>query len=1145
MKRNILILQLIISSCLIAAQDSQFNVEIPRTPTAASLGKYGDIPVSYHTGVPSISIPVYTVQEGDLTLPISFSYHSSGIKINETASWVGLGWSLNAGGMISRTVVGGRDEGITSGIIDGDFSDESGWGWYKDYGLHAKILTPTSGNPNYQYPSSDTSTRAYHRDAAKGLVDSEPDIYTYNFGGYTGKFVFDDDRTAYTIPREDMLIEPVNDETEGDYFISWKITTPDGTKYYFGGTGATEQNYSYANGTGNITQQYNTATSWYLYKIESVNGDKWISLEYESEDYSVGDRLSHSIVIGNGVNCDVRTGGSLDYANEYIMLNKVKGKRLSNISTSSGIIEIDFIESSSVRTDLSKYSSTSGTEVNDEAKYLSEIRIKDEDDVILRKFVLDMDYFTSSSSSGYPSYPTISHDLKRLKLESIQEFSGDGTESKPAYEFTYNSTQMARRFSLACDYWGYYNGETSNQGLIPNGLTNQCNQNTLNGGADRSVSETHMKAWMLEKIKYPTGGETSFEYEAHQYNNGDPSLVDIGGLRIASITKDFVNNQPDVVIEYEYSNARLYTPDPYKNSNAFFWQDPDINYTLNNYHGGAGGGDEFGELLNAAPKSPLYSTQGFHIGYMTVKEIFSNDSYNHYTYTGETFSSSNTFPKTPPQNPIGKGQLTTTYHKKSDDSYNSYETNNYTTSTNDVSISAKKVTTVVCAHPNHSSDFADRTYCAVTDYTSKTRRHRLLSKVNYLDGVTTTTNYSYSTGDDHGNPIAIEVINSNSKTTKNEFLYPSDAGSGAPAQMYDDSNSDYLHMPGVLIQQTNKVGTNTVSKVLNNYTYDSEEDKLHPTSTVTYPSGGSEYTTVSYGFDDYDNIATIAKSDGVVDSYYWGYNHSLPVAKISNAEIDNTYEIISDTKTLETNYGNDVPEWQNLGTALVLDHDQSLSITIEITQVGGTGAYCEVRLKKPDNSYMISSDYFPGVSQLETSVLPSGSYQFQFGVEAGTSDRVFLTIDTDYNYTNIEQNIIYESFEEDENASTSYSKTGEKSNYGAYIIDLYADPGTYVLSYWQKSSSSAPWVYHETELINPPDTYTIASSGQYTDEIRFYPEGAQMETYTHDPGVGVTSITDINNQTTYYEYDEFGHLVKVNDPNGDLIQEVEYNFTNQ
>jgi len=345
MKRNILILQLIISSCLIAAQDSQFNVEIPRTPTAASLGKYGDIPVSYHTGVPSISIPVYTVQEGDLTLPISFSYHSSGIKINETASWVGLGWSLNAGGMISRTVVGGRDEGITSGIIDGDFSDESGWGWYKDYGLHAKILTPTSGNPNYQYPSSDTSTRAYHRDAAKGLVDSEPDIYTYNFGGYTGKFVFDDDRTAYTIPREDMLIEPVNDETEGDYFISWKITTPDGTKYYFGGTGATEQNYSYANGTGNITQQYNTATSWYLYKIESVNGDKWISLEYESEDYSVGDRLSHSIVIGNGVNCDVRTGGSLDYANEYIMLNKVKGKRLSNISTSSGIIEIDCIDS--------------------------------------------------------------------------------------------------------------------------------------------------------------------------------------------------------------------------------------------------------------------------------------------------------------------------------------------------------------------------------------------------------------------------------------------------------------------------------------------------------------------------------------------------------------------------------------------------------------------------------------------------------------------------------------------------------------------------------------------------------------------------------------------------------------------------------
>jgi len=46
------------------------------SPTAASLGKYSDIPVSYHTGVPNISVPLYTVTEGDLQLPISLSYHA-------------------------------------------------------------------------------------------------------------------------------------------------------------------------------------------------------------------------------------------------------------------------------------------------------------------------------------------------------------------------------------------------------------------------------------------------------------------------------------------------------------------------------------------------------------------------------------------------------------------------------------------------------------------------------------------------------------------------------------------------------------------------------------------------------------------------------------------------------------------------------------------------------------------------------------------------------------------------------------------------------------------------------------------------------------------------------------------------------------
>ena len=87
----------------------------PPSPNAASLGQYGDIPVSYYTGVPNISIPLYTINSGEIKLPISLSYHSSGIKVTQEASWVGLGWALNAGGVITRSCV----------LYTGDADDDS------------------------------------------------------------------------------------------------------------------------------------------------------------------------------------------------------------------------------------------------------------------------------------------------------------------------------------------------------------------------------------------------------------------------------------------------------------------------------------------------------------------------------------------------------------------------------------------------------------------------------------------------------------------------------------------------------------------------------------------------------------------------------------------------------------------------------------------------------------------------------------------------------------------------------------------------------------------------------------------------------------------------------------------------------------
>ena len=80
------------------------------SPNAAELGKYGKIPVSYFNGLPNISVPLTELKARGYTLPIYLSYHASGNKPDQHPGWVGLGWSLHAGGCINRVVNGMKDE---------------------------------------------------------------------------------------------------------------------------------------------------------------------------------------------------------------------------------------------------------------------------------------------------------------------------------------------------------------------------------------------------------------------------------------------------------------------------------------------------------------------------------------------------------------------------------------------------------------------------------------------------------------------------------------------------------------------------------------------------------------------------------------------------------------------------------------------------------------------------------------------------------------------------------------------------------------------------------------------------------------------------------------------------------------------------
>jgi hypothetical protein len=92
-----------------------FGQDLPKvikpSPGTSALFRFSDYPMDYSTGLPQISIPIYEVQSGSLSVPISISYHASGRRVSDQDGPVALGWRLNAGGMISRTVYGSPDFG--------------------------------------------------------------------------------------------------------------------------------------------------------------------------------------------------------------------------------------------------------------------------------------------------------------------------------------------------------------------------------------------------------------------------------------------------------------------------------------------------------------------------------------------------------------------------------------------------------------------------------------------------------------------------------------------------------------------------------------------------------------------------------------------------------------------------------------------------------------------------------------------------------------------------------------------------------------------------------------------------------------------------------------------------------------------------
>lgn len=259
----------------------------PVSPEAAALSKSVNYPVNLNTGIPSIEIPLYKIETGGMTLPITLNYHAGGFKINERSTNVGLGWSLSCDLQITRTI---------NGLDDIAGSSTGGVGYIANTKMKIGSSTNSSDDPSMAYPLYDGSSSAY--DLAAGLVDGMPDKFNYRLLNKSGSFYFRKDQSGsgyviVPVPFDNLKIS--YDGANGVF----TIVDSDGTVYTFGGSVATE-----------YTTVDNNVTSWKCVQVANATNTDVISFAYQAKstikNVVAGDRIEY---YNNGNPCALANFG--------------------------------------------------------------------------------------------------------------------------------------------------------------------------------------------------------------------------------------------------------------------------------------------------------------------------------------------------------------------------------------------------------------------------------------------------------------------------------------------------------------------------------------------------------------------------------------------------------------------------------------------------------------------------------------------------------------------------------------------------------------------------------------------------------------------------------------------------------------------
>ena len=1110
-------------------------VVIPPSPAAAALFHDIDVPIDYYTGVQKLSIPLYTIKLGSLQVPINLHYRATGIKVEEDAGWTGLGWDLDAGGAVGRSIIGWPDEDLNIG-----------------YRRTAQFLgMPAPGDLNavdawFTNFSEDTCDQ-YNLSLGK-TMEMTPDDYFINICGNSARLFFDQNAQPYLSPYKPWKIT-------GNEAAGYTVVTDDGTIYVL---------QLAENSTNTVetlpTDDHSTPvtgnTSWYLTQIISANKTDTINLSYKAVSYTVPTYIpteSMSLPWTTATSpCGVGTPSG-DHTWTYVT-HAVTGYVISNISTRNQ--RVDFISSES-RIDIPDSTKGLPYKLDGINVYFTSAGSPD---VLLKSFLFNYDYYNSGDSAS----------MQRLRLLSMTESDPTGNLVEN-YSFTYHDSVLPAKTSMAQDLWGYYNGKDGNSTMIPSFTGNNGQIVTL---ADRSVDTTKAGLGLLTSIRYPTGGTTSFEYESNRWGQS---------------TSTDASTQQTAHTSTEGGGATNFDSENFTIDSAQY-----VTLLWTNQEPQAKVGDAIVKLINTGNSTTVFGNAV--IGSNQTETIFlqvgsyqltaTRESSDEYASIRATWQI--TIPNPYVGNPIGGARIKRMVQFDGTDSTIkrfTYLLNDSVSSGNSLGnsiYSSFEYVPQICDAGGASYKAGEWTMYAQhsTSVTALGTVHGgtvAYTKVTVLsgdNGENGSEEYDYNFVNDIGGggypyapPASFDDVRG---LLVRKVLYRSD---GTLVQEIDNSYSYNTNQGDPNFRSIYGVKSGTLHRSIEFgtggcpagpgwgfssrlYQQDQFWPTLYSTSRTDYSStGNNSITTTSYFTYDQQNtqvnkkVVITSKLDSVLTytTFADGIQGNSVYTEMINRNMISV-PIESDEYRDNTFLAKRVTNYSFFPSGA---NQMLLPSTVQLQRIPGP---------------------------LETRLLFDRYDQRGNTVTENKSADAFHTYV--YDYQNIypvaeivnadSGDVAYTSFEADGTGNWSinggsvdntHSITGRNSYQSGTITKFGLNPATtYIVSYWsQNGAYSIPGTisgypqqgktvsYHNpawtlyVHKVTGQSAITVNATG-HIDELRLYPATAQMTTYTYDPLVGMTTQMDAGSRATYYEYDGLQRLKRVRDQDYNILKTIEYAY---